>query len=233
MDQLQHQGRAAVTRRALRLAGVAVFVTTLCWPQPAAAAPTRVLIPDFPAVRQWYSLDCEYTAAAAVTLYWGNLVSQRDFLREVHSSPNPHLGFRGNVDGPLDGIVDYGVYAEPLVPVLEARGYEATVFYGGQARLEASLRDGNPVVVWLTTGRQARPSYTATYQGQSFRLVPAEHAVVAYGYDSYGIYVMDVGNGQFYHTDWPSFLRRWGYFDDMALLITPQLPTPAPQLGGP
>ena len=48
-----------------------------------------------------------------------------------------------------------------------------------------------------------------------------EHAIVAYGYDSYGIYVMDVGNGEFYHTDWASFLRRWGYLDRMALVIRP------------
>lgn len=187
----------------------------------AAVASPSTRIPNFPSVQQWYNLSCEYAAAAAVTLYWGTVVSQRDFLREVPASPNPHEGFRGNINGPFGGIVDYGVYAEPLVPVLERHGYQAQVYYGDLKRLEATLQAQNPVVVWLTSGRQARPVYTRTYEGQMFKLVPGEHAVVAYGYDATGINLMDVGNGGYYHTDWASFLRRWGYFDQMMLVITP------------
>src|SRR5690348_6650912 len=110
-----------------RLMALGVIAAALLWPSPAAAAPAAVRIPGFPSVEQWYSLSCEYAAAAAVTLYWGNLVSQRDFVREVPPDPNPHDGFRGNINGPFGGIADYGVYAEPLVPVLERRGYDATV----------------------------------------------------------------------------------------------------------
>src|SRR6478672_13156165 len=73
-------------------------------PQPADAAKYQALIPDFPSVTQWYNLSCEYAAAASVTLYWGNLVSQKDFVREVPSSPNPHLGFRGSINGTGGGI---------------------------------------------------------------------------------------------------------------------------------
>ena len=51
--------------------------------------------------------------------------------------------------------------------------------------------------------------------------MPGEHALVVYGYDSSGVNLMDVGNGGYYHTDWASFLRRWGYFDSMMLVITP------------
>ncbi|MGA7732053.1 MAG: hypothetical protein WCD37_12375 [Chloroflexia bacterium] len=52
--------------------------------------------------------------------------------------------------------------------------------------------------------------------------MPGERAVVVYGYDGSGVYVMDVGDGGFYYTDWSSFLRRWSYFDQMALVITPR-----------
>lgn len=52
--------------------------------------------------------------------------------------------------------------------------------------------------------------------------MPGEHAVVIYGYDSEGVRIMDVGNGGFYYTGWDSFLRRWGYFDEMALVIVPK-----------
>ncbi|HMA34670.1 MAG TPA: hypothetical protein VKY74_09330, partial [Chloroflexia bacterium] len=90
------------------------------------------------------------------------------------------------------------------------------------ARLQATLRAQTPVVVWLTVGRwQERPIYWETYAGETFRLVPGEHAVVAYGFDDSGIDLMDVGDGSYQHTDWSSFLRRWSYFNRMALVITP------------
>lgn len=111
-------------------------------PASSAAVASSAQIKGFPSVEQWYNLSCEYAAAAAVTLYWGDVVSQRDFIREVPSSPNPHIGFRGDIDGPWGGITDYGVYAEPLVPVLEANGYNATVFYGGVSRLKANVAAG-------------------------------------------------------------------------------------------
>lgn len=192
-------------------------------PAPAAqAAKDAALITGFPSVAQWYSLSCEYAAAAAVTLYWGDVVSQRDFIREVPSSPNPHLGFRGDIEGEFGGIGDYGVYAEPLVPVLGKNGYNATVFYGGVNRLKANIAAGNPVVVWMSAGKYIeRNVYRKSYNGDSFKLVPGEHTVVIYGYDSGGVRLMDVGDGGFYYTEWDSFLRRWGYFDEMALVITP------------
>ncbi len=188
--------------------------------QQAKAAKDEALIQGFPSVTQWYSLDCEYAAAAAVTLYWGNLVSQRDFLHEVPSSPNPHLGFRGDINGQVGGTGDYGVYAEALAPVLERHGYKATTFYGGVSRLKANVAAGRPVVVWITTGKGLeRPIYHKTYEGETFKLVPGEHAVVVYGYDSGGVRLMDVGDGGFYYTEWDSFVRRWSYFDQMALVI--------------
>ena len=95
-------------RRAWIIASIGVGLLTPTLAQ-AAAPPTRGGIADFPAVHQWYSLSCEYAAAAAVTLYWGNLVSQRDFVGEVPSSPNPHIGFRGDINGDWGGIADYGV----------------------------------------------------------------------------------------------------------------------------
>jgi uncharacterized protein YvpB len=193
-------------------------------PQVAlAAAGDHAYIRGVPAVKQKYNLSCEYAAAYAVTKFWGNPITENEFLRAVPRNPNPHVGFRGNIMGPIGGLTDYGIYAEPLVPLIEANGYEATVFYGGVDRLKANLRAGNPVVVWLTTGRNIyRKVYTYTYAGESFTLVPGEHALVAYGYDRGGLQVMDVGNGKYYYTDWTSFLRRWSYFDQMSLVIVPK-----------
>ncbi len=210
------------------LLGIVLFAGVLtaaigAGPQAAQAARDSANIRGIPSVKQQYNLSCEYAAAYAVTKFWGKSVTEGQFLRTIPRNPNPHLGFRGNIMGPIGGLTDYGVYAEPLVPVLEANGYTATVFYGGQDRLKANLRAGSPVVVWLTTGRNIyRKVYTASDGRDSFVLVPGEHAVVAYGYDNGGLNIMDVGNGQFYYTDWTSFLRRWAYFDQMSLVIQPK-----------
>ena len=89
---------------------------------PAEALPSEAVISGFPALEQAYSLSCEYAAASAVTLFWGNQVSEDVFVSQVPSSLNPHLGFRGNINAAFGGINNYGVYAEALVPVLEANG---------------------------------------------------------------------------------------------------------------
>ena len=52
--------------------------------------------------------------------------------------------------------------------------------------------------------------FAALTKGETFRLVPGEHTVVAYGYDAAGLDIMDVGTGGYYHSSWASFLRRWG-----------------------
>ncbi len=69
-------------RLLLSLLLVAVLGGSL-FPSPATAHGTAIRVPNFPSVKQWYSLSCEYAAAAAVKLYWGTLVSQNDFIREV------------------------------------------------------------------------------------------------------------------------------------------------------
>jgi uncharacterized protein YvpB len=195
-------------------------------PTPVAHAQSggAHIIDGIPSVTQWYNLSCEYAAAATVTLYWGNLVSQHTFIAEIGKDANPHVGFRGNINGEFGGIKDYGIYAEPLVPVLEEHGYKATVFYGTDvARLKSNIRAGYPAVVWITAGKYTeRKAYWGEEDGQTYKLVSGEHAVVLYGYDDYGVYVMDVANGGFYHTEWESFLYRWDYFDGMTLIIQPE-----------
>lgn len=203
--------------------------TATSTPSPATTSPStkalpgKVIIKGFPSLQQSYSLSCEYAAASAVTLYWGNQVYENVFVSQVPASLNPHLGFRGNINGSFGGVNDYGVYAEALVPVLEAKGYDATVFYGGVSRLKANIAAGNPVVVWITAGKYTkRTPVVRSYKGQSFTLVAGEHAVVIYGYDSGGVYIMDVASGSYAYTAWDSFVTRWSYFDQMALVITPK-----------
>ncbi len=213
---------AALTRNLCLLALLAAAVPALSGPAPAQAHGAEVLIEGIPSVAQSYNLSCEYAAVQAVTTFWGNAISEDHLMREVPRHPNPHKGFRGDINGEGGGITDYGIYAEPLATALEGHDYDATVFYRGAARLKAEIQEGHPVIVWLTIGKNiTRPVYSRTYEGEQYKLVPSEHTVVVYGYDEAGVYVMDVGDGGKYYTDWESFLRRWSYFDEMALLIHP------------
>ena len=208
--------------RHLLLSLLLLITLALPYPHTARASHDAILINGMPSVAQWYNLSCEYAAAAAVTLFWGKLVSQRDFLAEVPQHPNPHRGFRGNIHGMHGGTDDYGVYAGALVPVLERRGYQARAVFADVEWLKAEIREGHPIVVWITTGRYTpRQGFYQWHDGERFKLVPFEHTIVVYGYDSDGVYSMDVADGGFYHTEWDSFLMRWAYFDNMALWIHP------------
>ena len=72
-------------------------------------------------------------------------------------------------------------------------GYVGEAFYGAgdNAAITSRLDNGWPVVVWLALwGDQ---SFRTDYDGQSFTLVPGMHVMVAYGYDTEGIYLSDPG----------------------------------------
>lgn len=75
------------------------------------------------------------------------------------------------------------------MPVLERHGYSAEAFYGGVGRLKSESAEGHPIVVWLTAGGSDRTVYRKIYDGEAFKLVPNEHTVVAYGYNSDGVYL--------------------------------------------
>jgi len=213
--------RTAGLRRAfLALAWLAALAPLGTAARPSADAAS---VGFFPWVRQWYNLDCEYAATAAVTWYYGGVVSQRVFIAEVPFDANPHLGFRGRINGPVGGTADYGIYAEPLVPVLQRHGFQAQTVYGDSGWLKTQIAAGHPVVVWMTY--QARWS-TRNYgwdNNARFALVPWEHCVVVTAYDGYGVTIMDPYTGSFDRYDWETFERAWGYFDHMSLLVTPGL----------
>ena len=192
--------------------------------QGAAARPAADsgFVEGVPRVHQWYNLTCEYAATAAVTWYYGNLVSQRTFINEVPSNPNPHLGFRGRVNGPVGGTGDYGVYAEPLVPVLEKHGFNADVVYGDIPWLKRQIIADRPVIVWMTYQARTSTRQYAWSDSTRFLLVPWEHCVVVTAYDNDGVTIMDPFTGSFKDIAWADFERAWDYFDNMSLLVTPQ-----------
>ncbi|MCX2726388.1 LysM peptidoglycan-binding domain-containing protein [Thermomicrobium sp. 4228-Ro] len=190
---------------------------------PPSAPVAAIRLEGVPASRQSLPLSCEAAALSVVTAYWGRPVSEWVFIENMPYDPNPHRGFRGDMNGAFGSTDDYGVYAEPLVPLLERYGFRAEAVYahGDADVLKRELQAGRPVVVWMTNMASVQPRFVGEANGERFVLVPQEHAVVVYGYDAERVYVADPGDGQYRSFAWSDFLRSWGYFDGMMLRIQP------------
>jgi len=183
-------------------------------PGRAAPAPAgKSVLLRVPVLAQARSLTCEAAAARMVAAYFSKPATEAWIQAQLGKDDNPHKGFRGKVDAEFGGIVNYGVYAEPLAQALRSLGLSAEVRYNiGYADLRAALDNGQPVIVWLS--QFAAPGYFDQVGG--YRLVPGEHSYVVVGYDAAGLVVNDPLNGgrQFHIRAIP----HWELFNNMALI---------------
>jgi LysM repeat protein len=189
-------------------------------PSPPAAGAAAVFVPGVPAYVQQRNLSCEYAAAYIATGTFGAGVPEAVFVESVPSARNPHWGYRGNIDGWWGNTDDYGVYAEALVPVLNASGYEAEVFYSGgdPDALRARLDAGRPVLTWL--GYWGDTGVTFEDEG-TYTVAAGMHVVVAYGYDDWGVHVSNPADGGYEYYPWADFGAMWSVLDGMGLAVAP------------
>lgn len=169
---------------------------------------------------QTRNLSCEFAATHAATTAFGTGVPEQVFIDSTPLALNPHYGYRGNIDGQWGNTDDYGVYAEALVPTLNANGFYGDVMYtqGDVGPLLEQLDAGRPVVVWLGFWGDTRE---VLHDEGTYSVFAGMHVVTAYGYDANGIYVMDPAKGtqQFY--DWATFEDLWSVVDGMGLAVYP------------
>jgi uncharacterized protein YvpB len=184
----------------------------------AGSAPQEVRL-TVPRQRQSHSLSCESSAASMAATYAGVPLSEGEIVAALPRDANPHLGFRGNIDGPTGSIVDYGVYAEPVAAVLQDRGLRATPVEGGLDGIKAALARGHAVVAWITYNCLVSTPVKTTVDGRDVVLVPYQHAVVVTGYTPDGVWANDPYDGgeDFYAA--ADFERALGYFGDMAIEV--------------
>ena len=177
-------------------------------------------LPSFPTHQQERSLSCEYAAIQIATTYWGNPISEWDFGATVPLAANPHYGYRGNIDGSWGNTDDYGVYAEALAAALPNFGYHGTTFYGqgDTSTLTSYLDQGVPVLIWVALRGDQSQVLT---DDDTYTVTAGMHVMVAYGYDSSGIYISDPGSGSLFEYSWDTFLSVWGVLDGMAMAVTP------------
>jgi uncharacterized protein YvpB len=180
---------------------------------------SKVTIPNVWTYQQQRGLSCEYAALSIATGALGGWVDEHRFDSVVPLNANPHWGYRGNIRGSWGNTTDYGVYAAPLVPALERFGFTGKAFYGNRADLIAAIDRGEPTLVWLGLGGDLSHSeYTA--DGTRYQLTKYMHVMVAYGYDSSGVYLSDPGTGSYKYYSWGDFLWMWNVMDGMALSVS-------------
>ncbi len=186
--------------------------------EPAQTLPQEVHL-SVARQKQGHNLSCESSAASMAAQYHGVPLSESEVLAALPMNDNPHLGFRGNVDGPTGGIEDYGVYAGPILEILNGQGLHAWPVEGGLEGIRAAIARGNPVIAWVTYDCQPQIPTTTSIDGQEVTLVPFQHAVVVTGYNDQGFWANDPWDGQedFYllaHFEW-----AMSYFGDMAIEV--------------
>lgn len=185
-----------------------------------ASDPSLVSIPNVPLHAQEHNLSCEYAAAFIATSALGNGVPESAFINNIPEAKNPHYGYRGNIDGPWGGTDDYGIYPEAMVPVLNAHGFGADIFYseGDTARLTSEIDAGNPVLVWLGMWGNTRQTL---HDDGTYTVAAGDHVMVAYGYDDSGIYLSDPAHGEYRYYDWGTFVWMWSVLDGMSMAVYP------------
>jgi len=154
-------------------------------PPQSAPAPGGASL-AVPLYGQQRTLSCEAAAARMLADYYEASHSEWWFVNAFGRSDNPHVGFRGNVDGAFGWLDDYGAYAEPVARALLVAGVNVEVRYGmTHAELRGALDAGRPVIVWTS------PRGEFYDMPEGYRLVPEEHTYVVIGYDASGFTVND------------------------------------------
>ncbi|MGD2039916.1 MAG: C39 family peptidase [Anaerolineae bacterium] len=185
---------------------------------PGESVPAIARI-DITPQRQSHSLSCESSASAMVAQYHGVNLTEAEALASLPLNDNPHLGFRGNVDGPTGGIQDYGVYAGPIIDLLQSQGLLAWQVEGGLSAIKAAVARGNPVIAWVTYDCLPSTPQETVIDDQSVILVPNQHVVVITGYNDTGVWANDPWDGQEEFYAYPDLERAMGYFGNMAIEV--------------
>ncbi len=169
--------------------------------------------------KQSHSLSCESSATAMAAQYHGVPLTEAQVLAALPRDDNPHLGFRGNMDGPVGDIKDYGVYAGPILDMLNSSGLNAWPVEGGLDGIKAAIARGHPVIAWITYDCQYSTPVPRTIGSEVVSLVPYQHTVVITGYNGNGVWANDPWDGQedFYAA--ADFRRALAYFNDMAIEV--------------
>ncbi len=167
-------------------------------------------IEGVPLIKQYPQLPtgCEATALTMVLNYSNVGVSKQEvadrlpkttlpyYNKGIKKGEHPNKGFIGN---PYSSS-SYGVYAEPILEVIEAYLPGRSQDLRGKTldELLDIVNEGRPVMIWATIN-MTKVSYTQSWyleNGELFWWPNNEHALVIVGYDEKWVYVNDPYSGK-------------------------------------
>lgn len=176
--------------------------------------------------KQYYNLSCEFAAASSIIYHFTQKeefnpnhekTSEDTLITQISVSQNPDIGIRmgttstnelyTNLQKQFGGSIYYGVHAPPFIELFQNYDLQAIPLnkYDNIINtIKKALYKGHLIMVWLRIG-QGSPIDTELAYG-STPLIPGEHVVTAYGYDTNGIWVMDPGSSQNRRISYNSFL---------------------------
>ncbi|MCS7135327.1 MAG: C39 family peptidase, partial [Candidatus Aenigmarchaeota archaeon] len=195
--------------------------------------PQKIILLNVPLDKQKYRLSCELSASAMVISYYRSRTDtdyfEEEFVKKIPKHCNPNRGFRGDVNGIVS--IDcrppygYGVYNQPVADLLNQNNVPSEALNlkecnnpndAGYDRLERYIREGRPVIVWIS-GSNAN-IVEETYENEKFKLIFGEHAIVVVG-------VEKEGNDRYFIVNDPlkgerkfRQFKRWADFDCMAVI---------------
>lgn len=191
--------------------------TTSAPPGVSSGSGDGLWVPEY---KQRRNLSCEYAAVHAAAMAFGWAPTEQHFIDAVPQALNPHYGYRGDIDGWWGNTEDYGIYAEPLVPVLNDWGFHGEVMYtmGDAGPLIGHIDAGHPVVAWLGFWGDTRERLS---DDGAYSVFAGMHVVTVYDYDDEGVWVMDPARGEKVHYSWEFFIQMWTVVDGMSLAVYP------------
>ena len=192
-----------------------------------------------PIIKQDLALDCE-SAALEVALAVKNIEVPQD--RIFYSLPqqpqppqlgangypvrwgDPYAAFVGDVNGYEPSFTGYGVYYPPIVAAAEQFGATALGRTGWTVpEIVAQLREGNSVVVWLTSDFKPHvPRYWTAWDGRRIPWAVGEHAVPVIGFNPVQntITIVDVLYGVERTMTTQAFAAALTTFDGMGVAVS-------------
>ncbi|GEM_PF-3139982 len=167
--------------------------------------------------KQVFNLSCEFAAATAIIHHYTNdpffapqnqLAAEKTLIAKIPASLNPNIGIRmgddatksaeallRNLNKRFGGTEYYGVHAPPFIDLFwEYKLLARPIQKGNLEGIKKAIFSGHLVMTWISVGYGKAVDVALSYG--TTPVVKGEHAVVIYGYNQDGVFIMDPGIGK-------------------------------------